>query len=185
MRKDIFDESKIIKKDNNTGNNQNMPIENVKINENSIIDKSTPEVENNIPDIQKTSQDKYIENIKFNIEKQRNTSNIYNISTNVDNSPLFVFNRNKYTKEINSYSMKNDSYINLDVPKENIKIKLANTINYIYDLKIDIEILNFMLSNNYDNSMFDFYSEKLDNYIKEYNYCLIKKDILEKIIKPR
>lgn len=166
MRRDIFNESKIIKKDelkentnnpipqnNNTFNNDELSIK--------INNQNKPEPENN-------SGSKLTNNNKNNI-------------ININKDPLFVYQRNKYTKQIDDISTPQNVGIYTNITNDRLKVMLGNTINYLNELEIDINILEALLSNS--NDMFEFYKQKIEYYEKEYIYNKNKKNILERMLK--
>ena len=155
MKINSLDESKIIKKE-------------TKIEENKIF--------NNIPE---TITNEEITNSSINIEKNLiEQNNIQN-----DNiKPVFVYEKNKYTNEINTTnSISHVFNFNLNIPKDQLKLMYSNTVKYMNELLLDINILQSLLINN--DNMFEFYNEKLNFVSKEYEFIVNKKNILEKLIK--
>lgn len=144
MRPDLFDESKIIKKD------QQLVKEPLK----------TEEVQ------------KPIEIINIPIKQN-------DVEIKTKQPPVFVFERNKDTKQIETVNGKSNSVntnIGLTIPNDQLQMFYYNTTKAINEIKLDIDILKSM-----NNDVF--YIDKYTYLLKELKFLEIKKQTLEKLIK--
>lgn len=192
MRPDLFDESKIIKKNDANQNNTDQNIIENNINQSNV--------ENNDITNDNTIQNKIIENNNI-IEDNTNKNIIKNKITGttsiksfikinkvvteqnknvlISKQPVFVFSKDKDTKEIITQGKIQNKSINVNIPRDQLTIIYNNTVKYYNELLLEIEILKQFKNDN--NDMKQYCNNKLSIYKEELKYVEYKISILNNL----
>ena len=192
MRPDLFDESKIIKKNDANQNNISQNIIEDNINQSNI--------ENNDVTNDNVIQNKIIENndiVKDNTNKNiiknkiTGTTSIksfikinkvvteQNKNVSISKQPVFVFSKDKDTKEIITQGKIQNKSINVNIPRDQLTIIYNNTVKYYNELLLEIEILKQFKNDN--NDMKQYCNNKLSIYKEELKYVEYKISILNNL----
>jgi hypothetical protein len=176
MRPGLFDESKIIKKEDQ---------------QKEIVEKSKeklPELKedekiyNNEPSV--TCVDEHtISKLEINkseiFDKPNITqSQIQEKQKTVKSQPVFIFERDKNTKKVKTVNTIQSTTINIDIPADHLTLIYVNTIRRINEIKVDIEVLKLIISEK-DNFYFNNKKIELEQEL-EFNNKKI--EILKKLI---
>ena len=192
MRPDLFDESKIIKKNDANQNNTDQNIIENNINQSNV--------ENNDVTNDNTIQNKIIENNNIiedntnkNIIKNKITGTTsiksfikinkvvtkQNKNVSISKQPVFVFSKDKDTKEIITQGKIQNKSINVNIPHDQLTIIYNNTVKYYNELLLEIEILKQFKNDN--NDMKQYCNNKLSIYKEELKYVEYKISILNNL----
>lgn len=158
-RGNLFDESKIIKKDSqplNNETNQEVKLQSQILPINQII--------NNIE--QQVNNEEYV------------VKNVIKDNVTNENFPIFTVERNKYTGKVeNISSVPKECNIKIDIPKDQLRIIELNNNKYINELQLDLIVLDFLLRT--ENKNYEFYKNKFDYLSLEMTFANKKKDIIK------
>lgn len=151
-RGNLFDESKIIKKDSN-------------IKQEETITTGSPIVLNNkqeeLPNPIKNEQPKEAAVIK-------------------NDFPVFSVEQNKYTGKVESRNIPKEYNIKINIPKDQLQLINVNNNRYINELVLELAILDSLLKAPNDN--YDFYKSKFDYLSLELEFANKKKDTIKKLL---
>lgn len=103
------------------------------------------------------------------------------IESVIEKKPVFVYEKNSHTKQVQTNNTVQIETINIDIPLDQVKLIYVNTKKYINELELEIQILESLLKNK--DEQFVFYKSKLEYNKNEYVFCKNKESILEKIIR--
>jgi hypothetical protein len=181
MRPGLFDESKIIKKEDQQKveeSKEKLP----ELKKGEEIFQDGPPVtyanEKAIAKLEIGTNDDTSTQIINDIQKQ----SIVNPSKEtkvVKTQPVFLFERDKNTRKVKTVSNVQNTTIDIDIPKDQLTLIYVNTLKRINEIKVDLEVLKLMISEK-DN----FYlSSKLNDTMQELEFNNKKMEILEKLIK--
>ena len=153
MRRDLFDESKIIKK-------------------NDVI-----QIPQQIEDLSNIRSSITINHINNKLANQ-SENELNNVT--ISKQPVFIFAKDKNTNKIITTNDVKSKSINVKIPHDQLTIIFNNTKKYKNELLLEIELLkNFK---NEDTNMINYCNNKISIYKDELKYVDYKINILSNIL---
>lgn len=152
-RGSLFDESKIIKKDQIPVETQEQQLEKMK-SPTIVLNESEP--------TKQINENKLQEKIAKN------------------DFPVFVVEQNKHTKTIETINIPKQLDVKVDIPKDQLQLININNNKCINELNLDLAILDSLLKVQCDK--YDFYKNRFDYILLELSFLEKKKDIIKKLL---
>lgn len=169
-RGNLFDESKIIKKEdiisNETIKSEQPSVEQVPVSINNTIGN----IKSN--ERRTTVKQPVIETIEQNVNKETIIKNSF---------PVFNLEQNKRTGKIENSSISRECNVKVDIPRDQLRLIKVNNDKYINEMKLEIAILDSLLLSRTDEN-YEFYKNKYEYLSKELIFLNKKKSILNKLL---
>lgn len=169
-RGNLFDESKIIKK-NDIDHNETVRIEQPE----QPVTQEKPISINNIVQESKPTESR-------TEVKEQNDEVVIQQSIIKNDFPVFNVQQNKYTGKIESNNIPKKCNIKIDIPRDQLQLINVNNNKYINEINLELAILDSLLLNKIDDN-FEFYKNKYEYLSKELIFLNEKKYVISKLLK--
>ena len=167
-RGNLFDESKIIKK-NDIEHKLVQP-------EQPVIQTQSISINNTVPESKHTEQ-------RSNIKEPDINENTNVIIQPVKNDfPVFNLEQNRYTGKIESNNIPKECNVKIDIPRDQLQLINVNNNKYINEIRLELAILDSLLLNKLDDN-FEFYKNKYEYLSRELIFLTEKKSLISKLLK--
>ena len=169
-RGNLFDESKIIKK-NDIDHNETVRIEQPE----QPVTQEKPISINNIVQESKPTESR-------TEVKEQNDEVVIQQPIIKNDFPVFNVQQNKYTGKIESNNIPKKCNIKIDIPRDQLQLINVNNNKYINEINLELAILDSLLLNKIDDN-FEFYKNKYEYLSKELIFLNEKKYVISKLLK--
>ena len=165
-RGNLFDESKIIKKND---------IEHTSVQpEQPVIQSQSISINNTVPESKPTEQRSSIN------EPDINDANVI-IQPVKNDFPVFNLEQNRYTGKIESNNIPKECNVKIDIPRDQLQLINVNNNKYINEIRLELAILDSLLLNKLDDN-FEFYKNKHEYLSRELIFLTEKKSLISKLL---